>query len=76
MSAVPTLQEAIDVGQPLKLLGEPAFYEPLSFALDKGRGPSDEMLAKLNEIVAEMHADGTLTNLSMQYYGEDITKAQ
>ena len=35
-----------------------------------------EMLAKLNEIVAEMHADGTLTNLSMQYYGEDITKAQ
>jgi polar amino acid transport system substrate-binding protein len=76
MSAVPTLQEAIDVGQPLKLLGEPAFYEPLSFALDKGRGPSDKMLAKLNEIVAEMHADGTLTNLSMQYYGEDITKAQ
>jgi polar amino acid transport system substrate-binding protein len=76
MSAVPTLQEAIDVGQPLKLLGEPAFYEPLSFALDKGRGPSDKMLAKLNEIVADMHADGTLTNLSMQYYGEDITKAQ
>lgn len=76
MSAIPTLQEAIDTGQPLKLLGEPAFYEPLSFALDKGRGPSDKMLAKLNEIVAEMHADGTLTNLSMQYYGEDITKAQ
>jgi len=76
MSAIPTLQEAIDTGQPLKLLGEPAFYEPLSFALDKGRGPSDKMLDKLNEIVAEMHADGTLTNLSMQYYGEDITKAQ
>jgi polar amino acid transport system substrate-binding protein len=76
MSAIPTLQEAIDVGQPLKLLGEPSFYEPLSFALDKGRDPSDEMLAKLNEIVAEMHEDGTLTNLSMQYYGEDITKAQ
>jgi polar amino acid transport system substrate-binding protein len=76
MSAVPTLQEAIDTGQPLKLLGKPAFYEPLSFALDKARGPNDKMLAKLNEIVAEMHADGTLTNLSMQYYGEDITKAQ
>jgi polar amino acid transport system substrate-binding protein len=76
MSAIPTLQEAIDTGQPLKLLGEPTFYEPLSFALDKSRGPSDKMLAKLNEIVAEMHADGTLTELSMQYYGEDITKAQ
>lgn len=76
MSAVPTLQEAIDTGQPLKLLGEPAFYEPLCFALDKARGPSEEMLVKLNEIVAEMHADGTLTELSMQFYGEDLTKEQ
>jgi len=76
MSAVPTLQEAINTGQPLKLLGEPAFYEPLSFALDKDRGPSDKMLDKLNEIVAEMHEDGTLTELSMEFYGEDITKAQ
>lgn len=76
MSAVPTLQEAIDTGQPLKLLGKPAFNEPLSFALDKAREPSDKMLDKLNEIVAEMHEDGTLTRLSMQFYGEDITKAQ
>lgn len=76
MSAIPTLQEAINVGQPLKLLGEPAFYEPLCFALDKGRGPSDKMLAKFNEILAAMHSDGTLTKLSMQFYGEDLTKAQ
>jgi polar amino acid transport system substrate-binding protein len=74
MSAIPTLQEAINTGQPLKLLGEPVFFEPLCFALDKARGPSDKMLDKLNEIVAAMHADGTLTNLSMQFYGEDLTK--
>lgn len=76
MSAIPTLQEAINQGQPLKLLGAPAFYEPLCFALDKGRGPSDRMLAKFNEILAAMHSDGTLTKLSMQFYGEDLTKAQ
>jgi len=76
MSAIPTLQEAINQGQPLKLLGAPAFYEPLCFALDKGRGPSDSMLAKFNEILAAMHSDGTLTRLSMQFYGEDLTKAQ
>jgi len=76
MSAIPTLQEAINTGQPIKLLGTPAFYEPLSFALDKGRGTSDKMLARLNEVLAEMHADGTLTNLSMQFYGEDLTKEQ
>ena len=74
MSAIPTLQEAINTGQPLRLVGEPAFFEPLSFALDQSRGPSDQILARLNEIIAEMHADGTLTDLSMQYYGEDITK--
>ena len=48
-------------------------YEPLVFSLDKGRGPSDKIVAKLNEILAEMHADGTLTELSLKWYGVDIT---
>ncbi len=74
MSAIPTLQNAIDEGVPMKLLGDPAFYEPLSFALDKSRGPSEKLLAALNDILADMHADGTLTELSMKWYGEDITK--
>jgi polar amino acid transport system substrate-binding protein len=73
MSAQPTIQEAIDSGVPLKYVGTPAFYEPLVFALDKSRGPSDNMLARLNEIIAEMHADGTLTELSLEWYGVDIT---
>jgi polar amino acid transport system substrate-binding protein len=73
MSAIPTLQSAIDEGQPIKLLGEPAFYEPLCFSLDKSRGESQKMLDKLNEIIAAMHADGTLRDLSVQFYGEDLT---
>ncbi len=73
MSAQPTIQSAIDSGVPLKYVGTPAFYEPLAFALDKSRGPSDKMLAKLNEIIAEMHQDGTLTALSEEWYGLDYT---
>jgi peptide/nickel transport system substrate-binding protein len=73
MSAQTTIQNAIDQQVPIKLVGTPAFYEPLAFALDKARGPSDKMLAKLNEIITEMHADGTLTDLSLQWYGIDIT---
>ncbi len=73
MSAQPTIQTAIDSGVPLKYIGTPAFYEPLAFALDKSRGPSDKMLSKLNDIIAEMHADGTLTDLSMEWYGLDYT---
>jgi polar amino acid transport system substrate-binding protein len=73
MSAQPTIQTAIDSGVDLKYIGTPAFYEPLIFALDKSRGPSDRMLAKLNEILAEIHGDGTLTDLSLEWYGIDYT---
>ncbi|MBN1660320.1 MAG: transporter substrate-binding domain-containing protein [Anaerolineae bacterium] len=73
MSAQPTIQNAIDSGLPLKYVGTPAFYEPLAFALDKSRGKSDAMLARLNEILAEMHGDGTLTALSTEFYGIDLT---
>ena len=73
MSAQPTIQEAMDQGLPLKYVGTPAFYEPLAFSLDKARGPSSKMLAKLNSILADMHADGRLTELSVKWYGIDIT---
>ncbi|HSJ56595.1 MAG TPA: transporter substrate-binding domain-containing protein, partial [Anaerolineae bacterium] len=73
MSAQPTIQNAIDSGLPLKYVGTPAFYEPLAFALDKSRGPSNAMLNRLNEILAEMHGDGTLSDLSTEFYGIDIT---
>jgi peptide/nickel transport system substrate-binding protein len=73
MSAQPTIQSAIDSGIRLKYIGTPAFYEPLAFALDRSRGASDKMLAKLNEVLAEMHADGTLTEFSLTWYGVDIT---
>lgn len=73
MSAQPTIEEAISSGVPLKIIGTPAFYEPLVFSLDKSRGPSDKFVEKLNEILAEMHADGTLEELSIEWYGFDIT---
>jgi ABC-type amino acid transport substrate-binding protein len=31
------------------------------------------MVARLNEILDEMHADGTLTELSLEWYGIDLT---
>ena len=73
MSAQPTIQTAIDSGVDLKYIGTPAFYEPLVFALDKARGPSDQMVNRLNEILDEMHSDGTLTKLSEEWYGIDLT---
>jgi polar amino acid transport system substrate-binding protein len=78
LSATATLHEAIKSGCgggcPLKMIGNPVFYDALSFALDKSRAPSDKLLARLEKILDEMHADGTLTKLSMKWYGVDLTK--
>jgi polar amino acid transport system substrate-binding protein len=59
---------------PIRILsGPPIFTVSVAFALDKG-GPNDaSMLEALNKVVAEMHADGTLTKLSMKYLLKDVT---
>jgi polar amino acid transport system substrate-binding protein len=72
-SALPTIQEAINNGYPLRIVGEPAFYEPLSVATDKG---DEEFNARIAEIVAELHEDGTLTELSEKWYGVDLTTVE
>ena len=69
-SALPTIKEAIKNGYPMRIVGDPAFYEPLAVATDKG---DPEFNAKIKEIVAAMHEDGTLKKLSMKWYGVDLT---
>ncbi len=76
ITAKPTLFEAIKAGCgggcPLKMLGDPVFYEHLSFALDKSRPNSESLLKKLNEILSSMYKDGTLVHLSMKFYGQSL----
>ncbi len=72
ISALPTTQEAIKNGYPLRVLGDPVFYEPLAIAVDKG---DPELDAEIARIVQEMRADGTLSRLSMKWYGVDLTRA-
>jgi polar amino acid transport system substrate-binding protein len=73
-SAVPTLQNAADKGQPIKLLGDPLYFEPLAVAVDKeSQVDSTSLGAKITEIVDAMHADGTLSQLSCKWYKTDLT---
>jgi polar amino acid transport system substrate-binding protein len=72
-SALPTIQEAIKSGYPLKIVGKPAFYEPLSVATDKGDAEFD---AKIAEIVQAMKDDGTMKSLSEKWYGVDLTSVE
>jgi polar amino acid transport system substrate-binding protein len=73
LSATPTILEAIKNGYPMKLVGEPAFYEPLAVAVDKG---DPEFSAKIAEIVKSMHEDGTLSELSMKWYDADLSTVE
>ncbi|MEX0753989.1 MAG: transporter substrate-binding domain-containing protein [Actinomycetota bacterium] len=74
-SALPTIQGAIDQGAPIKVLGEPVFYEPLAAATDKGSSlDTTSFDEEVSSIIAEMHSDGTLSELSDKWYGEDLTK--
>lgn len=74
LSAGPTVQSAIDQGQPVVKIGDPVYFEPLAVAVDKG-GPNDsDFMPLLKSIVDAMHADGTLTQFSMKWYKLDLTQ--
>ena len=75
-SALPTLEGAIDDQTPIKVVGDPLFYEPLGVAIDKA-SPDDPkaFLEEVSKIIEEMHSDGTLTEFSKKWYdGTDLTK--
>ena len=59
-------------------VGDPVFYEPLAVATDKTGPAHAELQAALDQIVKDMHADGTLSTFSKKWFeGQDLTvKAQ
>jgi len=70
LGSLPSTQSAIESKYPLKVLGDPVFYEPLSLAIDKG---DKEFNDKLAEIVTAMKEDGTLKALSLKWYKVDYS---
>jgi len=76
MSALPTLDQAIGNDVPIKIVGDPLFYEPLGVAVDKD-SPEDPkaFFEEVSKIIEEMHSDGTLTEFSKKWYdGTDLSK--
>lgn len=61
-------------GLPIVTVGDPVFSEDLAVSLDKfGAANSSTLLARLNENIAALHTDGTLRQLSLQWFGVDLT---
>jgi polar amino acid transport system substrate-binding protein len=78
ITSLTTAQGYIDAGNPVKIVGDPVFYEPLAVAIDKSSQADPESLYQaVDKIIGEMHDDGTLTTLSKKWYdGADLTVQQ
>lgn len=63
-------------GVPVEKIGKPVYSEDLSAAIDKSHSlPIDSLVAEVDKIVKDMHADGTLTNFSTKWFKADLTQA-
>jgi polar amino acid transport system substrate-binding protein len=78
ITSLTTAQGYADAGNPVKIVGDPVFYEPLAVAFDKSAEQDPTPLADaVDKIVGEMHDDGTLSELSKKWYdGVDLTVSQ
>lgn len=74
LTSATVIDAAIAEGLPVSKVGDPVFSENLAVAFDKNSElNNDTLVARVSEIIAEMHADGTLRELSMTHFGADLT---
>ncbi|HEX5838404.1 MAG TPA: transporter substrate-binding domain-containing protein [Anaerolineales bacterium] len=75
MTILPKARAAVDAGYPVRLLDEPVLFAYASMTVDRASHRNmQRLIREINRIVLEMHADGTLTELSLLYQGMDLTK--
>jgi polar amino acid transport system substrate-binding protein len=74
LSSITTVDQAVTDGLPVVKLGDPVFNEPLAVATDKSGPPTADFIAWLNGTIASMHADGTLSGFSQEWFSADFTK--
>jgi polar amino acid transport system substrate-binding protein len=68
------VQAAIDGGVTVHRVGSPVFSENLAVAFDKNSELDNaSAVQRVSEIIQEMHDDGTLRELSMKWFSEDLT---
>lgn len=74
ITSVTTAQGWIDAGNDAKIVGDPVFYEPLGVAFDKSSTLDDtSLVAAASGIVVGMHQDGTLSQMSQQWFKTDLS---
>lgn len=68
------VEAAIAESVPVHKVGSPVFSENLAVAFDKSASRDISSLVKrVSGIISDMHEDGTLSELSVKWFGEDLT---
>lgn len=75
VNAKPSLLAEINKADlPLKFVGEPFVYEAVAFPFVKGS--NEELREAITAEVQKLHENGTISELSIKYYGEDVSKKE
>lgn len=75
ITILPKALAAIEAGKPVRMLDGPLLFAYASVTLDRsnGRDPT-RLLNEITKIIQEMHRNGTLKRISMEYQGLDLTQ--
>jgi polar amino acid transport system substrate-binding protein len=75
VTSVTVVDSNIAAGMPFMQLGGPVFKEKDAIAFDKKSSLDATSLVKaVDDIVKAMHSDGTLSTLSINWFGSDLTQ--
>jgi len=74
ISSITTVEGAIKDDYAIRKVGDPIFFEPLGVCFDKAVEDRASLVTAVNQIVQDMHDDGTLTAMSEKWFdGIDLT---
>lgn len=74
ISSITTVDGAIADDYAIRKVGDPIFFEPLGVCFDKAVDDGASLVDAVNQIIQDMHDDGTLTAMSEKWYeGTDLT---
>jgi polar amino acid transport system substrate-binding protein len=75
VTSITVVEANIAAGLPVKQLGDPVFKEKNAIAIDKASSYDTAAFVKaVDDAIKAMHADGTLSALSILWFGSDLTQ--
>lgn len=75
VTSLPTAEGSIADGLEATIIDDAVFNEALAVAFDIGVEDNDSLVEAVDEIIGEMHEDGTLSELSQEWYdGTDYSQ--